>query len=127
MDEMERILVQLFLSGKLYFPPEVKAFKLCHVHQKLAKNFENDSFGIDSTRSVSRAIQSTVGSKVKLSLYRNDKFNDTLSQITKYENGIDEFSRGYQKMGFNVFADHILYREWAPNAKSASLIGEFSI
>ncbi|KAI0036776.1 glycoside hydrolase superfamily [Vararia minispora EC-137] len=43
------------------------------------------------------------------------------------EGGYDKFTRGYEKMGFNVLPDNsVLYREWAPNAKEATLIGDFN-
>ncbi|XP_077235855.1 1,4-alpha-glucan-branching enzyme 1, chloroplastic/amyloplastic isoform X2 [Tasmannia lanceolata] len=46
--------------------------------------------------------------------------------IDKYEGGLDAFSRGYEKFGFNRSATGITYREWAPGAKSAALIGDFN-
>jgi len=52
------------------------------------------------------------------------KWIDTLNQ---YEGGMANFSRGYEKMGFQVLPNgDITYREWAPNATSAHLIGDFS-
>lgn len=43
------------------------------------------------------------------------------------EEGLDVFTRSYLRMGLNVQPNgDILYREWAPNAISASLIGDFS-
>lgn len=43
------------------------------------------------------------------------------------EGGYDAFSKGYNKFGFNVASDNtIVYREWAPNAIEAYLIGDFS-
>jgi len=47
--------------------------------------------------------------------------------INETEGGLDKFSRGYQKYGLNVLPNgDIVYREWAPNAKQAFLIGDFS-
>ena len=44
-----------------------------------------------------------------------------------HEGGCDNFTRGYQRFGFNVRPNNqVVYREWAPNAKEASLIGQFS-
>lgn len=52
------------------------------------------------------------------------KWVDTLNQN---EGGLANFSRGYEKMGFIVSSNgDITYREWAPNATSANLIGDFS-
>jgi 1,4-alpha-glucan branching enzyme len=49
---------------------------------------------------------------------------DTLNQ---YEGGLEKFSRGYKKLGFIVAENgDITYREWAPNATSAHLMGDFS-
>lgn len=37
------------------------------------------------------------------------------------------FTEGYKYFGFNVTPDGtITYREWAPNAETASLVGDFS-
>ncbi|KAK9717434.1 alpha-1,4-glucan branching enzyme [Basidiobolus ranarum] len=57
---------------------------------------------------------------------RYAKFQEWCSKIEQYEGGLDKFSRGYEKMGLNVTREGILYREWAPNAVAASLIGEFN-
>ncbi|PGH23167.1 1,4-alpha-glucan-branching enzyme [Polytolypa hystricis UAMH7299] len=48
------------------------------------------------------------------------RFNET-------EGGLEKFSRGYEKFGFNVNDNgDIVYREWAPNAVDAHLIGDFN-
>ncbi|RKO97394.1 hypothetical protein CXG81DRAFT_25788 [Caulochytrium protostelioides] len=58
---------------------------------------------------------------------RYNRFQDTLALIEKEEGGMDRFTRGYERFGFNTAADGtITYREWAPGADSASLIGEFN-
>lgn len=59
------------------------------------------------------------------SRYRGfQKWVDTLNQ---HEGGLAKFSQGYEKMGFIVSSNgDITYREWAPNATAAHLIGEFS-
>ena len=47
--------------------------------------------------------------------------------IFSYEGGYDEFSKGFLSFGLNVDENNqITYREWAPNAKEANLIGDFS-
>ncbi|KAM5456386.1 alpha-1,4-glucan branching enzyme [Microsporum audouinii] len=50
-----------------------------------------------------------------------------IRKIDETEGGLDKFSKGYEKFGFNV-ADNgdITYREWAPNAVTAHLIGDFN-
>jgi hypothetical protein len=49
-----------------------------------------------------------------------------MSNIETYEGGMDKFTRGYELMGFNISADSIVYREWAPAVVEAYLIGDFS-
>ena len=55
-------------------------------------------------------------------IYR--KWKDTIDQ---HEGGYENFTKGYQKFGFNVRSNgDVVYREWAPNATEAYLIGDFS-
>jgi 1,4-alpha-glucan branching enzyme len=59
--------------------------------------------------------------------HRYKAFKHWVDTINKYEGGLGEFSKGYHVMGFNVLPNgDITYREWAPNATSAHLIGDFS-
>ncbi|WVN88438.1 1,4-alpha-glucan-branching enzyme [Cryptococcus depauperatus CBS 7841] len=47
--------------------------------------------------------------------------------IEAHEGGLAKFSEGYKTMGFQVDAKGgVTYREWAPNASEARLIGEFN-
>lgn len=57
---------------------------------------------------------------------RVHRMQDTIAIIEKSEGSIDEFSKGYNHMGFVIKEDGILYTEWAPNAIKANLIGDFS-
>lgn len=58
---------------------------------------------------------------------RYDNYARWKSVIDKTEGGYDAFSKGYEKYGINVTSDGtIVYREWAPNAVEAALIGDFS-
>lgn len=42
--------------------------------------------------------------------------------------GYEEFTKGYKYYGFNILEDNsVMYREWAPNAVTASLVGDFSM
>lgn len=52
---------------------------------------------------------------------------EKLSEIEKNEGGLEKFSRGYEKFGFNKTEKGIVYREWAPAAKAVCLIGDFSM
>ncbi|KAG8898561.1 alpha-1,4-glucan branching enzyme [Tulasnella sp. 403] len=47
--------------------------------------------------------------------------------IDSTEGGYDAFSKGYEKFGIHAAEDGtITYREWAPNAVEAALIGDFN-
>ena len=50
----------------------------------------------------------------------------TIDWVNEHEGGVDTFSKSYQKFGFFNVDGGIRYREWAPGAATASLIGEFS-
>ncbi|XP_062117534.1 1,4-alpha-glucan-branching enzyme 2-2, chloroplastic/amyloplastic-like [Humulus lupulus] len=58
--------------------------------------------------------------------YRFEQYKKLREDIDKYEGGLEVFSRGFEKFGFQCSATGITYREWAPGAKSASLIGDFN-
>ncbi|XP_048126938.1 1,4-alpha-glucan-branching enzyme 1, chloroplastic/amyloplastic-like isoform X2 [Rhodamnia argentea] len=58
--------------------------------------------------------------------YRFGQYKKMREAIDKYEGGLEAFSRGYEKFGFTRSADGITYREWAPGAKWAALIGDFN-
>ena len=60
-------------------------------------------------------------------IHRHDLFRKWKDTIDEIEGGYDKFTKGYLKFGLNVAEDGtVTYREWAPNAKEAVLIGEFS-
>uniref|UniRef100_A0A7N0VI88 Glycoside hydrolase family 13 N-terminal domain-containing protein n=1 Tax=Kalanchoe fedtschenkoi TaxID=63787 RepID=A0A7N0VI88_KALFE len=58
--------------------------------------------------------------------YRYGQYRKLRESIDKYEGGLEAFSRGYEKMGFIQSANGVTYREWAPGALSAALIGDFN-
>ncbi|CAI9783300.1 unnamed protein product [Fraxinus pennsylvanica] len=58
--------------------------------------------------------------------YRYGHYKKMREAIDKYEGGLEMFSRGYEKFGFTRSATGITYREWAPGAKWATLIGDFN-
>ncbi|CAK9860132.1 unnamed protein product [Sphagnum jensenii] len=58
--------------------------------------------------------------------YRYAQYKSVREHIDKLEGGLEAFSRGYEKFGFNRSAEGITYREWAPGAKSVSLMGDFN-
>ncbi|GMP84624.1 hypothetical protein CsSME_00038080 [Camellia sinensis var. sinensis] len=58
--------------------------------------------------------------------YRYAHYKKIRETIDKNEGGLEVFSRGYEKFGFTSSATGVMYREWAPGAKSAALIGDFN-
>ncbi|XP_058003419.1 1,4-alpha-glucan-branching enzyme 1, chloroplastic/amyloplastic isoform X2 [Hevea brasiliensis] len=58
--------------------------------------------------------------------YRYSEYRRLREEIDKYEGGLDAFSRGYEKFGFSRSETGITYREWAPGATWAALIGDFN-
>lgn len=59
--------------------------------------------------------------------HRFAKAQQWIKTINETEGGLDKFSRGYEKLGFTFSEDGTIhYREWAPNAEQAFLIGEFN-
>ncbi|KAA0043906.1 1,4-alpha-glucan-branching enzyme 2-2 [Cucumis melo var. makuwa] len=58
--------------------------------------------------------------------YRYGQYRRMREAIDQNEGGLEAFSRGYEKFGFSRSATGITYREWAPGAKSAALIGDFN-
>ncbi|KAK4633814.1 1,4-alpha-glucan-branching enzyme [Fulvia fulva] len=58
---------------------------------------------------------------------RFTKAQNWIKTIEKTEGGLEQFSRGYEKFGFNITQDGTInYREWAPFALRAYLIGDFN-
>ncbi|KAL3488875.1 1,4-alpha-glucan-branching enzyme [Aspergillus germanicus] len=50
-----------------------------------------------------------------------------INTVDETEGGLDKFSKGYEKYGFNISKNgDITYREWAPNAVEAALVGDFN-
>nr|AHW50662.1 starch branching protein I [Lens culinaris] len=58
--------------------------------------------------------------------YRLKRYLHQKKLIEEYEGGLEEFAKGYLKFGFNREEDGILYREWAPAAQEAQIIGDFN-
>eukprot|EP00771_Trimastix_marina_P004125 gnl/Trimastix_PCT/862.p1 GENE.gnl/Trimastix_PCT/862~~gnl/Trimastix_PCT/862.p1 ORF type:complete len:689 (-),score=167.60 gnl/Trimastix_PCT/862:67-2133(-) len=57
---------------------------------------------------------------------RYQKFQGLKQAIEEKEGGLECFSRGYERFGLHERDDGVHYQEWAPNASSLSLIGEFN-
>ncbi|ESR48590.1 hypothetical protein CICLE_v10000256mg [Citrus x clementina] len=58
--------------------------------------------------------------------YRMKRYVDQKLLLEKHEGGLEEFAKGYLEFGFNREDGGIVYREWAPAAKEAQLIGDFN-
>ena len=51
-----------------------------------------------------------------------------MSKIECHEGGIEQFSRGYERFGFNESPDgSISFAEWCPGALRVSVVGDFSL
>lgn len=60
-------------------------------------------------------------------IQRHNSFRKWKETIAKHEGGYDKFTKGYLRFGLNVGPNNeVVYREWAPNATEAYLIGDFS-
>uniref|UniRef100_A0A5B6ZSP6 1,4-alpha-glucan branching enzyme n=1 Tax=Davidia involucrata TaxID=16924 RepID=A0A5B6ZSP6_DAVIN len=59
-------------------------------------------------------------------IYRVKRYMDQKKLIEKYEGSLEEFAQGYLKFGFNREEGGIVYREWAPAAQDAQVIGDFN-
>ncbi|KAI5660912.1 hypothetical protein M9H77_20235 [Catharanthus roseus] len=58
--------------------------------------------------------------------YQMKRYNEQKKLIEKYEGSLEEFALGFQKFGFNKEEGCIVYREWAPAAQEAEVIGDFN-
>ena len=60
-------------------------------------------------------------------MYRRwNRYKELRAAIDANEGGLEKFSRGFERLGFTRTAEGITYREWAPAAKAAQLIGDFN-
>lgn len=59
--------------------------------------------------------------------HRYNVAKEWIDKFNKYEGGLDQFSKSYEKYGIHMQPNgDIVYREWAPNALTAALIGDFN-
>ncbi|KAF9569108.1 glycoside hydrolase family 13 protein [Agrocybe pediades] len=60
-------------------------------------------------------------------IQRHNSFRQWKETFQKHEGGYENFTKGYLKFGLNVGPkNEVVYREWAPNAREAYLIGDFN-
>ncbi|KAG9142107.1 hypothetical protein Leryth_016312 [Lithospermum erythrorhizon] len=58
--------------------------------------------------------------------YQMRRYVELKKLIDQYEGSLEEFAQGYLKFGFNREENCIVYREWAPAAQEAEVIGDFN-
>ncbi|KAJ8905803.1 hypothetical protein NDN08_002308 [Rhodosorus marinus] len=58
--------------------------------------------------------------------YRFGRYWELKQSLDILEKGVGEFSKGMKFFGFNIVADGILYREWAPGADAVYICGDFN-
>jgi 1,4-alpha-glucan branching enzyme len=58
--------------------------------------------------------------------YRWSQYQRTLNNILEYEGSLENFALGHEKFGIIHENGRTTYREWAPGAESAQLIGDFN-
>nr|GEU98143.1 1,4-alpha-glucan-branching enzyme 1, chloroplastic/amyloplastic-like isoform X1 [Tanacetum cinerariifolium] len=58
--------------------------------------------------------------------YRMERFTEQKLLIDQNEGSLEEFAKGYLKFGLNREEGNVVYREWAPAAEEAQLIGDFN-
>lgn len=71
-------------------------------------------------------VDSSLGKFKDHLTYRSKRYRDQKALIDEYEGSLEEFAQGYLKYGFSREPDGIVYREWAPAAQEAQLIGDFN-
>lgn len=60
-------------------------------------------------------------------IHRHDLYRRWKGTIDEHEGGYESFTKGYLKFGLNANeSGEVTYNEWAPNAREAYLIGDFS-
>lgn len=58
--------------------------------------------------------------------YRWAAYQAARAEIVKNEGSLEAFAKGYERLGFTREAGATVYREWAPAAQAAALIGDFN-
>ncbi|KAI3429595.1 hypothetical protein D9Q98_005681 [Chlorella vulgaris] len=58
--------------------------------------------------------------------YRWQQYKSTLASIEQHEGSLADFARSYERYGIVHEQGQLVYREWAPGATEAELIGDFN-
>ncbi|GMH40177.1 hypothetical protein BSKO_08081 [Bryopsis sp. KO-2023] len=58
--------------------------------------------------------------------YRWERYQDTLNKICQYSKSLKDFATGYNHYGISREEGCTVYREWAPGAVAAQMIGDFN-
>ncbi|MEW5315457.1 MAG: hypothetical protein WDW38_006883 [Sanguina aurantia] len=56
--------------------------------------------------------------------YRHQRYTQLKNAIEKAEGSLVNFAKGYERLGFSREGNATVYREWAPSAQAAALIGD---
>lgn len=59
-------------------------------------------------------------------MYRWNQYRNTKQRIVEAEGSLENFAKGYERLGFTREENSTVYREWAPAATAAALIGDFN-
>ncbi|KAL7270556.1 alpha-1,4-glucan branching enzyme [Rhizina undulata] len=99
----------------------------------LNKKSENANGGITGRKEIANDGTGVLELDPWLTPWKDDlrsrfsRAQDWIKKLDDCEGGLDKFSKGYERYGINVQKNgDIVYREWAPNATSASFVGDWN-
>jgi hypothetical protein len=117
------------LSGYFDGSPTVKTdgrsrFSSCSQTTTIDNAMATDAFNPKSVLELDPWLEPFLGAiDQRYQLFK--RWKDTIAET---EGGYDKFTKGYLRFGLNAQPDNsVVYREWAPNAISAALTGDFSL
>ncbi|KAF3974987.1 hypothetical protein CMV_001728 [Castanea mollissima] len=123
---------QKFLGHQTFlFSPRISIYRRVQDSSTISVLVTDDSSTMTSTEEDTDNI-GILGSDPGLEPYKDHfkyivrKYAEQKALFEKYERGLEEFAQGYLKFGFNREEGGVVYREWAPAAQEAQLIGDFN-
>ncbi|KAL0016830.1 hypothetical protein SO802_003899 [Lithocarpus litseifolius] len=123
---------QKFLGHQTFlFAPRISIYRKVQDSSTISVLVTDDSSTMTSTEEDTDDI-GILGSDPGLEKYKDHfkyrvrKFAEQKALFEKYERGLEEFAQGYLKFGLNREEGGVMYREWAPAAQEAQLIGDFN-